>query len=170
MSEERLKILQLLSDGKITAEQAADLLAAEAAAPPTPDPVEAGAVDAGASDALKAAKSAEFPNDNTIRIVETDLEGDKETKVSVQKIDRAENGSKPRWLRIRVQDTTNDRRKVKIDIPIGLIKFGMRIGRRFSPDLEGVEWSEIEEMVSSAEAGLLVNVEDEDEHVQIYVE
>jgi hypothetical protein len=167
MSAERFKILQLLADGKINAEQTAELLAAlegnaDAVAEATDMPEAADVED------LKSAESDDFPDDTTINIVESDEAGEHPTRISFKEIDN--NGKKPRWLRIRVADTTNDQRKVKIDIPLGLIKFGMKIGRRFSPDIEGVEWSEIEEMVELAQTGFLVNVEDEDEHVQIYVE
>lgn len=167
MSAERLKILQLLADGKINAEQAAELLTAveggTGAVAEATDMPEAADVEE-----LKSAETEDFPEDTTIKIVESDEVGEHPTRISFKEIDN--NGKKPRWLRIRVADTANDQRKVKIDIPLGLIKFGMKIGRRFSPDIEGVEWSEIEEMVELAQTGFLVNVEDEDEHVQIYVE
>lgn len=172
MSEERMKILQLLADGKVTAEQASELLAATS----NGSSAEKSAETPSAKDVnlevetLKSAESADFPDDNTILITESDLDGEKATKISFQDMDRPDKVSKPRWLRIRVTDRANDRNKVRIDIPFGLVRFGMRIGQRFSPEIDGIEWNEIEEMVSLASSGLMVNVEDEDEHVQIYVE
>ncbi|MCO5205162.1 MAG: hypothetical protein M9928_09030 [Anaerolineae bacterium] len=167
MSEERMKILQLLADGKVTAEQASELLAATKDTGAAAKSAESDAPDI---DALKEAESADVTDDNTIHITESDLEGDKTTNVTFKKSERSVNNGKARWLRIRVADANNERQRVRIDIPLGLVRFGLKLGQKFSPDIDGLEWSEIEQAVTSAEGGLLINVEDEDEHVQIYVE
>jgi len=82
------------------------------------------------------------------------------------------NGKLPRWLRIRVGELEGGKNKVAVNIPFGMLKFGLGIARVFSPEIKGIDLDVINDMFWQAETGLLVDVQDEEsnEHVQIYFE
>lgn len=124
-SEERLKILKMIEEGKISAEEGAKLLAALAEGQRGP----------GAS----AGKGA---------------------------------GGAGRWLRIRVTDIATGRSKASVQIPIGLIDAGMKIGAHFAPEVEGVDMSNVMEALRSGVTGRIIDVTDDEdgEHVEIFVE
>jgi hypothetical protein len=137
--EKRKEILQLLADGKINADEAAELLTTrtqdvveEPAAPPPP----------------KYSESPFSPAETA-----------------------AANGQKPRWLHIRVGDLESGKSKVTVNIPLRMVKFGLQMGRRFAPELEGVDWDDLSRVMTE-EQGVLVDVQDAEdgEHVQIYVD
>ncbi len=81
-------------------------------------------------------------------------------------------GKEPSWLHVRVRDLQTGRNKVTVNIPLRLVKFGMRVGRKFSPELDDLDWDEITTMMSDMDAGMLVDVQDEEdgEHVQVYID
>lgn len=124
--EERMKVLKMIEEGKITAEEGAKLLAALDMGPrpgkgpvPPPPPVGAG-----------------------------------------------------RWLRIRVTDTTTGRPKVNVTIPMGLVNVGLKMGARFAPETEGLDWQQIADAINSGMIGKIIDVVDEQdgERVEIFVE
>ncbi len=77
-----------------------------------------------------------------------------------------------RWLRIRVTDVASGRSKASVQIPLGLIDAGLKIGAHFAPEVEGVDMTNVLEAVRSGVTGKIIDVmDDEDgEHVEIYVE
>lgn len=134
--EKRSEILQLLSAGKITAEEAANLLTTipvenieKTAVPPAPAPVQ-------------ESTPAKAPN-----------------------------GQKPKWLHVRVNDLESGKSKVTVNIPLRMVKFGLNMGRRFAPEIDGVDWNDLSNLMTE-EQGVLVDVQDAEdgEHVQIYVD
>ncbi len=122
-SEERMKILKMIEEGKVTAEDGAKLLAALS-----------------------------------------------EGRQSAQASSRA--GMMGRWLRIRVTDVATGRSKAAVQIPLGLIDAGMKIGAHFAPEVEGVDLSHVMEAVRSGMTGKIIDVTDDEdgEHVEIFVE
>lgn len=138
MSASRKEVLELLAKGKITAEEAADMLSAPevvATAVAIPFEEETGSL---AAATLKAAEK------------------------------------KTRWLHVRVNDLESGRKKVSVNIPLSVVKLGLKIGRRFSSEFDQLElnWDEINEMLQDIQEGTLVDVEDADQgqHVQVYVD
>ncbi len=123
-AEERMKILKMIEEGKVSAEDGAKLLAA---------------LSEGRQAAQAASRSA---------------------------------GMMGRWLRVRVTDIATGRSKAAVQIPLGLIDAGMKIGAHFAPEVEGVDLSHVMEAVRSGMTGKIIDViDDEDgEHVEIYVE
>ena len=120
---ERLQILKMIEEGKISAAEGAQLLQAiNTPSPPPPPP-------------LKGA-------------------------------------SPPRWLRVRVTDTRNGNQKVNVNIPIGLVNVGMKMGARFSPEMEGMDYQALMDAVQSGQTGKVMDVTDGDdgERVEIFVE
>jgi hypothetical protein len=134
----RMEILELLSNGKITAAEAASLLSdigepavAEKAPPP---PVE------------KAPTDPSPP--------------------------AAADGEEPSWFRVRVANLETGKNRVTVNIPVRMMKFGLKIGSRFSPEIENLDWNELTGMMRDMKSGMLVDVQDEDsnEHVQVYLD
>ena len=120
--EERMQILKMIEEGKISAEEGAKLLAALAAS----------------------------------------------TKPGAPKRE----GGGPKQFRVRVTDLNSGRNKVNINIPMSLVNVGLKMGARFAPDIEGINFDEVMEAVRSGSQGKIVDVVDEEdgERVEIYVE
>ncbi|MBX3056647.1 MAG: hypothetical protein KF770_09260 [Anaerolineae bacterium] len=123
-AEERLQILKMIEEGKISAAEGAELLRA-----------------------LSREKSP----------------------ASVEPLKGASN---PRWFRVRVTDLNSGRNKVNVNIPFGLVNVGLKMGARFTPDMEGVNFDELMDAVRSGQQGKVLDVTDEEggERVEIFVE
>jgi hypothetical protein len=82
-----------------------------------------------------------------------------------------ESGGRPRWFHVHVSDSKTGKSKVRVNIPIRLVKFGLAVGKRFSPEMKELDLDELSGFMSS-EKGLLVDVQDEEdgERVLIYVD
>ena len=80
--------------------------------------------------------------------------------------------SAPRWFRVRITDTATGKNKVNVNIPMGLVNVGMKMGARFAPEIEGVDFDELVEMIRSGAQGKVIDVidDEEGEHVEIFVE
>lgn len=139
----RMEILELLSNGKITAAEAADLLGnvdkpaeKQAASPPPPPP---------------ASKAPE------------------PTPAMPTKGDA---GDQPSWFRVRVANLETGKNRVTVNIPVKMMKFGLKIGSRFSPEIDNLDWNELTGMMKDMKTGMLVDVQDADsnEHVQVYLD
>jgi len=123
-TEERMQILKMVAEGKITADEGAKLLSA--------------------------------------------LESGRKKEAS-RKMGQP---STPRWFRVRVTDLETGKDKVNVNLPMSLVDVGTRMGARFAPELEDVDFNEIIEQIRSGAQGKIIEVEDVDEgeRVEIYVE
>ncbi len=123
-SEERMRILKMIQEGKITAEEGAKLLAAlrESRKEPRPPSV-SGRVNKG-------------------------------------------------WLRVRVTDMATNRAKVNVNLPLGLMDAGLKIGAQYAPELAGIDLTQFIEDIKGGAQGKIIDVIDEEdgEHVEIFVE
>jgi len=124
MSEERARILQMVSENKIDAQEAARLLAA----------------------------------------MNTSAEADVEPQP-------ARTGS-ARWFRVRVTDLATGRNKVNVNLPLSLVKVGLRMGAHFAPEVEELDWDDLMTAIQDGASGKLVEVEDmeDGEKVEVYVD
>ena len=122
-TEERMQILKMIEEGKINAQDGAELLRA--------------------------------------------LEQDNKSPTMSFK-----GASAPRWFRVRVTDMATGRAKVNVNIPMGLVNVGIKMGARFAPEVEGVNYEEIMEAIQSGQQGKIMDVTDEEdgERVEIFVE
>jgi hypothetical protein len=77
-----------------------------------------------------------------------------------------------RWLRIRVTNLTTQASKVNVNLPLGLVSAGLRIGQRYAPELNGVDWDNLLDEIQRGANGKLVEVEDQEdnERVEIFVD
>ncbi|UCC85947.1 MAG: hypothetical protein JSV81_13920 [Anaerolineales bacterium] len=91
---------------------------------------------------------------------------------SAPKSERAESSGPARWMRIRVTDLKTGRAKVNVNLPMGLVNFGMKMGARFAPEMEDLNLDEIMQAIKEGAHGQVIEVQDEDdnERVQIYIE
>jgi hypothetical protein len=123
--EERMKILKMVEEGKITAEEGAKLLAALSESRRPPTPTQPGAA-----------------------------------------------GGEARWFRVRVTDLATGKTKVNVNIPMGLVNVGIKMGARFAPGLESEQMEAIAEALKSGAVGKIVEATDEEdgERVEIFVE
>jgi hypothetical protein len=123
-TEERMKILKMIEEGKISAEDGAKLLAALS--------------EGRRSGAGGVSRSA----------------------------------GAGRWLRVRVTDIATGRSKASVQIPLGLIDAGLKIGAHFAPEVEGVDMSSVMDALRAGVTGKIIDVTDDEdgEHVEIYVE
>lgn len=126
IKEERAQILNMVSEGKISAEEGARLLAA-----------------------LKSSSS--------------------ERSISSTKTDDAFRG---RWLRVRVFNQATGKPKVNVNLPLGLVGVGLRLGARFAPELSDFDIDELMAAIDEGAQGKILEVEDAEdgERVEIYVE
>ncbi len=101
-----------------------------------------------------------------------------------------QNGKRNRWLRVRVFENDMENPKVKVNLPLGLMKILMKFGAKFSGkipqsvqeklqekgvniDFDSITSEQLEEIFSSLnEEGplKLVEVDDENERVEVYFE
>ncbi len=125
-NEERIKVLKMVADGKITAEEAAVLLETLDEAPASSSKAQSGPAS----------------------------------------------GQPGRYFRVRVTDTDTGKVRVNVRLPVGVINAGMKLGMKFAPQVEGVDYHEITEMINSGETGKIVDVEDDKdgEHVEVFIE
>jgi hypothetical protein len=77
-----------------------------------------------------------------------------------------------RWFRVRVTDMETGRTKVNVNLPLSLVKVGMRMGAHFAPEVEELDWDELMTAIQEGAAGKLVEVEDmeDGEKVEVYVD
>ena len=150
MSEQQ-EILELLAKGKVTAAEAAEMLSAVGNKPIPEEPV------------------APIPPAPPTPPVVTELE---EIGLLKQAEKAGNDGKRPSWLHIRVKDMATGKNKVSVNIPMGIVRFGLGIGRRFTPELADLDLDELNGAIGEAEAGIIVQVQDEEdgEAVLIYVD
>ena len=124
-TEERMKILSMIREGKITAEEGAKLLSALSG-------------------------------------------GQKNTRSKPM----TRSGGEPRWFRVRVTDTISGKTKTTVNIPLGLVEWGLQIGAQFAPEVGDLQPDQLMEMLRAGVEGKIVDVVDEEdgEHVEIFVE
>jgi hypothetical protein len=81
-------------------------------------------------------------------------------------------GGQARWMRIRVTDLNTGRAKVNVNLPMGLVSLGVKMGARFAPEMEDIDLDEVIQAIKDGAQGKIVEVEDEEdnERVQIYIE
>ncbi len=82
---------------------------------------------------------------------------------------------KVKYLRVKVVDNAKDGKPtVNIRMPIGLVKFGLKMAQSFSPDVKrmNLDYDAIDKMIEEGVVGELVHVEDEGEQktIDVYVD
>jgi hypothetical protein len=145
-AEERMHILQMVEQGRISAHEAAQLLSSLQGTPPAASP-----------------PSEPAPGQPI------DLE---ELPLPDQPAQPQTAAGKARWLRVRVTDLATGKRKVTVNMPFGLVNWGLKIGARYAPEVRDFDFEELSQMLESGAEGKLVDVMDEEdgEHVEVFVD
>ncbi len=125
-AEERMRVLKLIEDGKISADEGARLLAA---------------------------------------LEKCDRQARRQRRKASNRA-----GEEGRWLRLRVSDTRSGKTRVNMTIPLGLVNMGLAVGARFVPEVAELDVEAIRNALRSGMQGKILEVHDEDELVEIYVE
>jgi hypothetical protein len=128
--EERMKILKMIQEGKITAQEGAELLEAldvQAVRPGSPAP------------------------------------GGPAVPISLRE---------QRWFRVVVTDTTTGKTRVNIRLPVSLVNAGLKMGAKFSPQVDGLDAEKLMTFLRTGETGKVIDVQNDDnsEHVEVYIE
>lgn len=78
----------------------------------------------------------------------------------------------PRWFRVRVSNLDTNQPKVTVNLPMSWVQVGLSIGKRYAPELDGLDWNEIAGALNDETFGKIVEVEDVEkrERVEVYVE
>ena len=78
---------------------------------------------------------------------------------------------KAKFLRVRVVDSRDGRPLSNVTLPIGMVRWGMKMASRFAPEMKdaNVDWDAIGEMIGGGARGELVHVEDEEKHQTVTV-
>lgn len=113
---------------------------------------------------LKMIEDKQITAEEGVRLLEA-LRASRETAA-------AEETARPRWLRVRVTDRASGKPKVNVNIPVGLLDIGLKMGARFAPDMNGLDLKAIQEAIQGGMQGRIIEVDDEkdDERVEIFVE
>jgi len=61
---------------------------------------------------------------------------------------------------------------VNVRMPISLVNLGLKLGARYSPEIEGLDLAELLHAAQVSDAGSFVDVYDEEdgEHVEVFLE
>jgi hypothetical protein len=145
---ERLAVLQMVSEGKVSAEDGVRLLGAlgsDSSAQPLPPLVE-----------------PESP----------EISGPTETAATLGIADAEAAGGKPRYFRVKVTDMRTGRAKVTVNMPFALVRWGLSVGAQFAPEVKDINLSELADILEQGYTGKLVDVMDEEdgEHVEVFVD
>ncbi len=145
-SDERMNILRMIEEHRITADQGALLLAAA-------KPVEASPVQVAAPAAVSQAAPA------PAYVAEPQAAG------SAIK-------TKMRFFKVRVTDMKSGRSKVSVTLPLSLVKWGLKFGQSHVPEINNIPIEGLDELIDAGMEGKLVDVEDDEdgEHVEVFIE
>lgn len=170
-AETREEILDLLARGKISIDDAVGLLdqsSGQMGSPVSDEPL------------FKAEMEQGFDVTEEVNIkvydemaAEKNLTKEKNIQLNDRmqsEIKNNDSSKQPRWLRVQVVNSETGKNKVTVNVPFAMVKFGLGIAQVFSPEMKGVDLNEIGELFANADAGLLVDVQDDDsnEHVKIF--
>ncbi len=77
-----------------------------------------------------------------------------------------------RFLKVEVRRLSDDQPKVYVRIPLRMVKWGLKLGSRYAPELDGMDLGPISEDLYNLQGGKIVEVHDveDDEHVVVSVE
>ncbi len=76
----------------------------------------------------------------------------------------------PRWLHIHVSELESGKSRVRVNVPLGLVHFGLRIGAHFTDEIDNDVIRDMMSALSDKElVGTLVEVEDLEDNERVHV-
>jgi DUF4097 and DUF4098 domain-containing protein YvlB len=78
----------------------------------------------------------------------------------------------PRYFHLSVTDTHTGKSRVDVRMPVGVITAGVKLGAHFSPEIHGMDTNHLLEMISEGDTGKVMDIVDDDdcEHVVVTLE
>lgn len=149
--EERMLILKMIDEGKISADEGARLLAAIQA------PEEGGDGADSSEQSSSQSRSRSGPSRTSRRSSIAESFGDQWSVAS-------RNGS-ARNVRVRVSDSDTDQDRVDLNVPLKIVEFGLR----FVPETIDDRIENIRSAVNAAEAGPVLEFKDSDNSNRIEI-
>lgn len=148
-TKDRMQILNMIAEGSMTAEEGAKLLEAAGKGETT----------------LKVEQHSEIESEP----VSLESSAPPQRYEGIEDLDSAYR--KPSRLRVHVI-SKDGHSKVNVNLPLSLVDIGLRIGGRFVPELKDMddEMATIMDALKHDVHGKIIEVEDEEEHVEIYLE
>lgn len=145
----RIEILQRLAAGEITVDEATRLLQQAAEAPAQEMPAVEQPVAERPAEPAPPSEPAQ-----------------------PERLEKRKAGGRARWLRIRVGKVGSEKDHVRINIPLGLVNAGVRLGAHFGNQKWVEAWDEMLESLERGETATLIEVDDErdGDRVRIYVD
>jgi len=160
---QRKEILDLLAKGKINIDEAVQMLSIDN--------------DLGSLAVDEPIHEVDVLVDSQIEIDEDKLS---EQNISQEAIDYNPNNdlkvekhlygqSNPKWLRIKVSNLESGKDKVSVNIPFGLVEFGLGIANVFSTNDDQINLDQVKDIITSSESGILIEVEDNGSNEQVKI-
>jgi hypothetical protein len=77
-----------------------------------------------------------------------------------------------KFFRVRVSDMVTGKVRANIRLPLGMVNAGLRMGMKFSPEVEGLNAERLAEALENGKTGKIVDVFDDNdgEHVEVFIE
>lgn len=182
-AEERLKILTLIQDGKVTAAEGMRLLEAIDSTQKTRveliESLKASKkeIKESARKLKEELKSVDLQNAAVKEEIKAETKRIKESikgmTADIRKVVNESTGMKtPRWVNIHVTDTNTGKERVNVRLPVGVVTAGIKMGARFAPEVEGLNSDVLMEMINTGQTGMVADIcDDEDcEHVEVFLE
>ena len=93
-------------------------------------------------------------------------------KIAIRKSSQPKATGPGRWFRVKVTDTITGKMRANIRLPISLVSAGLKMGAKFSPEMDGMDMNVLHDAIRNNQSGLIIDViDDEDsEHVEIFIE
>jgi hypothetical protein len=75
-----------------------------------------------------------------------------------------------RWLHIHVNDLESGKSRVRVNVPLGLVHFGLRIGARFTDEVNNDMIRDVVDALDDEQlTGTLVEVEDMEDNERVHI-
>jgi hypothetical protein len=81
-------------------------------------------------------------------------------------------GRAAKFFRVRVTDTNTGKARINVRLPVSVLSAGMKMGARFSTEIQGLDPSDLMQIIREGTIGKIVDVfDDKDgEHVEVFLE
>lgn len=80
--------------------------------------------------------------------------------------------SQARWMHVLITDLTSGKTRVNVRLPVAVLNTGLRMGARFSTDINQIDMGQIKDAIRNGSTGKVMDIIDEEdgEHIQIMLE
>jgi hypothetical protein len=144
----RKEILQMLSEGKIDVARATELLTEAREADQASDPVPPAP-----------------PEPEPVAGVQPPAPPPAPEPPGPPAVDKGR-----RWLHIHVSDLESGKNRVRVNVPLGLVNFGLKVGARFTDEVNAdVMRDVLDALRDHSLTGTLVEVEDSEDNERVHI-